>query len=98
MRKIAITLTVLSLCVVGTWSIPAAAETDRGTASQWVQRPSLHHPRSGLGVATANGRIFAIGGFFEGFDVPASSSKPDTSEAGGRGGTWRRSRRRGPTS
>jgi N-acetylneuraminic acid mutarotase len=35
----------------------------RASATMWVERPPLTHARQGLDVATANGRILAIGGF-----------------------------------
>jgi hypothetical protein len=84
MRKIAITLAVLSLCLVGTWSIPAAAEPERGRALQWVARPPLGQARAGLGVATANRQIFAIGGFSEGFVL---HEEVEARRVAGRG-TW----------
>ena len=52
----------------------AASGVDTVSAAGWAQRPPLHYPRFGLGVATVGGRILAIGGFDsdELFDVVES--------------------------
>ena len=57
MRKTAIAL-ALFIGLAGIWSIPAAAHSP--PESQWVERPALRQARAGLGVATADGRIFTL--------------------------------------
>ena len=42
---------------------PAAAGQINAGRAEWVAQPPLHHGRAGLGVATAGGQIFAVGGF-----------------------------------
>ena len=60
MRKPTIVVVVLTLLLGLSGSPSSAAE---GASSRWIERPPLEHARNGLGVATVDGRIFAIGGW-----------------------------------
>ena len=44
---------------------PDVAGDQAGRSSQWTARPPLRQARGGLGVATVDGQILAIGGFDE---------------------------------
>jgi N-acetylneuraminic acid mutarotase len=56
-----------------------------GGPSGWVERPPLTQARIGLDVATAGGRIFAIGGFV---DIPSPFDSVEARRVGGHG-RWR---------
>ena len=71
MRKTASLLLVLvfltSLCIMVAEHAYSSANS---TADTWIQRSSMHEARSCLGVATVNGKIYAIGGSTESGFIP----------------------------
>ena len=58
-KVIGIVLVSLIACAVGVFPLPAFSEVNENS---WVSKASMQQARSGLGVATVNGRIYAIGG------------------------------------
>ena len=70
MRRLAVVLAPLIVLVSPTAASarPSAPHSavdgvDAVSVTGWTQRPPLHYPRFGSGVATVGGRILAIGGF-----------------------------------
>ena len=65
MRASAAALIILVFLVASCVAVRSGFSSAGVTENSWVQKAPLHEPRTGLGVAVVNGRIYAIGGSTE---------------------------------